>query len=493
MGILTFIPIVTLFGGSLLCYPFARIYGKPKFTGLFSLLFLVSALVEILYLYPGAERVSFSLCGAQTFLEANGLAIFLGIVAVGLGILVAIFDVIHMKYFSGLGRYYALILLMIAGAIGIGYAGDLFNLFVFFEVMSISSYVLVSFDAETWEPVEAAVKYAIMTCFGSLLAVTGISLIFMYTGSLNLNTLSGNITAMPPMIAIASVLFIIVGFGVKAGIIPFHMWLPDAYQAAPSGISALLSGITSGAGLVAMVKALAPLLPTGVQFGALLIIVGIISSFWGNLVALVQMDLKRMLAYSSIAHMGYVLTSVGLAFAYLPAAGEYAFRGAFFHILNHAVMKGGAFLCAGAIIQSTGVSNLKEMRQLPNKNLFLGIAFGFFALGLAGVPPLNGFISKFFICKAGADAGGWGIVSTILLILNSTISLGYYLPALHATLLPGHASENPQKPESTPGWVGVPLVAMVILTVLLGVWPESGLKVVNPVVQYLVGVAQGGL
>jgi proton-translocating NADH-quinone oxidoreductase chain N len=493
MGILTFIPIATLLVGSLLCYLFARIYGKPRFTGLFSLLFLGSALVELLYLYPGAERVSFSLCGAQTFLEANGLAIFLGIVAVGLGMLVAIFDVTHMKNVSGLGRYYALVLLMIAGAVGIGLAGDLFNLFVFFEVMSISSYVLVCFERETWGPVEAAVKYAIMTCFGSLLAVTGISLIFMYTGSLDLNTLPGHIAATPPLIGTASVLLIIVGFGVKVGVTPLHMWLPDAYQAAPSGISALLSGMTGGAGLIAMIKALAVLLPTGVPFGVVLITFGIISMFWGNLVALVQTDLKRMLAYSSIAHTGYVLTAVGLAFNYLPATGEYALRGGFFHILNHAVMKGGAFLCAGAIVKSIGVSSLKEMRHAAQKNVFLGVAFGFFALGLAGVPPLSGFISKFFICKAGADAGGWGIVAMILLILNSTISLGYYLPALHAVVLPGHIAKSTERPKPTPVSVGIPLMAMVILTILLGVYPESGLKVVNPVVQYLIGVTQGGL
>jgi len=125
-------PIITLFVGALLAYLFGRMYPKPKFTGLFSLLFLVIALVELLNLYPGGGRVTYSLWGAQTFLEANGLAIFLGVVAVGLGILVLAYDVSHMKDSPGLSRYYALILLMLAGAIGIGFAGDLFNLFIFF-------------------------------------------------------------------------------------------------------------------------------------------------------------------------------------------------------------------------------------------------------------------------------------------------------------------------------------------------------------------------
>jgi len=468
-------PIITLFVGALLTYLFGRTYPKPKFTGLFSLLFLVIALVELLNLYPGGGRVTYSLWGAQTFLEANGLAIFLGVVAVGLGILVLTYDVSHMKDSPGLSRYYALILLMLAGAIGIGFAGDLFNLFVFFEVMAIPSYALVAFRKEKWEPVEAAVKYTIMSISGSLLALGGISIIFMYTGNLDLNTLAQSAANMDPGMAIAAAGLIIVGFGVKVAIVPLHTWLPDAYQAAPSGISALLSGITSGAGAIAMLKALAILIPM----------------FVGNFMALVQKDLKRMLAYSSIAHMGYVVMAIGLALNYLPIAGEYAFRGASFHILNHAVMKGGAFLCAGAILQSIGTSDLHEMRGIGRRNVLVGVAFAFFALALAGVPPLNGFISKFFICKAGVDAGGWGIVAMSLLILNSAISLGYYLPALNTILFSRDISERAEKARSVSAWICVPIVVMIILTVLLGVYPEFGLKIVNPAVQYLMGFAGG--
>jgi len=484
-------PIITLFVGALLTYLFGRTYPKPKFTGLFSLLFLVIALVELLNLYPGGGRVTYSLWGAQTFLEANGLAIFLGVVAVGLGILVLTYDVSHMKDSPGLSRYYALILLMLAGAIGIGFAGDLFNLFVFFEVMAIPSYALVAFQKEKWEPVEAAVKYTIMSIAGSLLALGGISIIFMYTGNLDLNTLAQSVANMDPGMAIAAAGLIIVGFGVKVAIVPLHTWLPDAYQAAPSGISALLSGITSGAGAIAMLKALTILMPTAIHPGVVLIIFGIISMFVGNFMALVQKDLKRMLAYSSIAHMGYVVMAIGLALNYLPIAGEYAFRGASFHILNHAVMKGGAFLCAGAILQSIGTSDLHEMRGIGRRNVLVGVAFAFFALALAGVPPLNGFISKFFICKAGVDAGGWGIVAMSLLILNSAISLGYYLPALNTILFSRDISERAEKARPVSAWICIPIIVMIILTVLLGVYPEFGLKIVNPAVQYLMGFAGG--
>ncbi len=484
-------PIITLFSGAVLAYFFGCLQPRSRLTGLFYLFFLVIALAELITLYPEGNAASYSLWGILTSLEANGLAIFLGVVGVGLGILVLIYDVSHMGDSPGLPKYYSLILIMLAGAIGIGFAGDLFNLFVFFEVMAIPSYVLVAFRKERWEPVEAAVKYTIMSISGSLLALGGISIIFMYTGNLNLNTFAHSTGGMPPAMTMVAVALIIVGFGVKVGMVPLHMWLPDAYQAAPSGISALLSGVTSGAGAIAMLKALAILIPSGTHPGVVLMIFGIISMFAGNFMALVQDDLKRMLAYSSIAHMGYVVMAMGLALNYLPLAGEYAFRGAFFHILNHAVMKGGAFLCAGAIFQSIGTHHLHEMRGIGRRNVLVGIAFAFFAFALAGVPPLNGFISKFFICRSGADAGGWGIVAMILLILNSAISLGYYLPAMNAILFSRDISERAEKARPVSAWIVVPIVVLMIFTVLLGVYPESGLKIVNPAVQYLMGFAGG--
>ena len=491
MNILPFAPIVTLLVGDLVVYAFGRFYPKPRFSALISLLFLSIVLVELFKLYPGAGLATFSLWGVQTYLEANGLAIFIGIVAAALGILVSIFDVSHVAQLPGLGRYHALILIMIAGVIGIAFAGDLFNLFVFFEVMAIPSYVLVAFEREKREPVEAGIKYAIMSIFGSLMALGGISLIFMYTGSLDLNTLAQQTASMDPTIAIVATCLIVAGFGTKVAIVPLHMWLPDAYQAAPSGITALLSGITSGVGAIAMLKALVILSPTGVSSGVVLIIFGIVSMFLGNFMALVQRDLKRMLAYSSIAHMGYVLMAIGLGLHYLPTAGEYAFRGGFFHIMNHAVMKGGAFLCAGAILQSIGTNDLTEMRGIGRRNILVGVAFAFFAFALAGVPPLNGFISKFFICKAGIDAGGWGIVAMILLIVNSAISLGYYLPALNTILFSRDISEKAKEAKRTPVWICIPILIMVVFTVLLGVYPELGLKVVNPAVGYLMNFAGG--
>jgi len=476
------LPIVTLLAGALVSYLCARLMPRPKFTGFVSLLFLIASGVELSMLYPGSILLTWSIGGAQTYLQAGSLAIFLGLVAVGLGALVSVFSVSYMEKSEGLGRYYALLLIMIAGIVGIGFAGDLFNMFVFFEVMAIPSYVLVAFEKEKWEPIEAAMKYIVMSVFGSLIALLGISVIFMHTGSLDLAVLAQLTADMDSVKAIGAVGLVIIGFGVKAAMVPLHTWLPDAHSAAPSGISAMLSGVIIEAGLIAMIKALTVL--PAVNSGVVLIIFGIVSMFVGNFIAMVQRDLKRMLAYSSIAQMGYILLGIGLAFAYL-SSGDYGFRGGFFHILNHAVMKGGAFLCAGAVLYSIGTRDMEEMRGIGRRLPLVGVAFAFFGFALAGVPPLNGFISKFFICKAGVDAGGWGIVAMVLLIVNSLLSLCYYLPAINRILFSRDISEKAKQAKGIPVSIAIPIVIMVVLTVMLGVYPELGLKIVDPVVDFM--------
>jgi F420H2 dehydrogenase subunit N len=475
-------PIVTLLIGALASYIFGRFYSKPKYTGFVSFFFLVVTAVELCMLYQGAEPVKWYIGGAQTYLEANNMAVFIGLVAVGLGALVSIFSIGYMEHFEGLGRYYALLLLMIAGIVGIGLAGDLFNMFIFFEIMAIPSFILVAFEKEKSESIEAALKYVFLSIFGSLIALLGISIIFMYTGSLDLAVLSQYTAGMDSMKIIGAIGLIIAGFGVKSAIVPLHTWLPDAHSAAPSGISAMLSGIIIEAGFITMIKALS-IFP-GVNFGMVLIIFGILSMFVGNFFAMVQHDLKRMLAYSSIAQMGYIIIGIGLAFAY-PESEEFGFRGGFFHILNHAIVKGGAFLCAGAILHSIGTRDLNEMRGIGRKIPLIGVAFAFFSFALAGVPPLNGFISKFFICKAGVDAGGWGIAAMVLIIVNSMLSLCYYLPAVNKIFFSRDISEKANQAKKIPAYISVPIIILVIFTVVLGVYPELGLKVVDPVVNSL--------
>jgi multicomponent Na+:H+ antiporter subunit D len=194
----------------------------------------------------------------------------------------------------------------------------------------------------------------------------------------------------------------------------------------------MLSGIVIQSGFFAMVRTLLIFSGTSLtqNFGFTLAIFGLITMTVGNLMALVQTDLKRMLAYSSVTQMGYILVGIGLAFEF----GEIAragLEGGLFHILTHAFMKGLAFLCAGAIIYRVGTRDIRKMKGIGRTMPLTALAFAIAGLSLAGVPPLSGFMSKWLIYKVGLDIGGWGLFFTGMAVFNSILSLGYYLPAIN--------------------------------------------------------------
>jgi F420H2 dehydrogenase subunit N len=427
--------------------------------------------------------------GSQFFaaFAANGLATFMAVTSLGLAALVAIFSIGYMER-KNIGKYYALLLLMTAGMVGIGFAGDLFNLFVFFELMSLASFALVAFE-DRWEPVEAGVKYLLLSAMGSMVALLGIVLVFAYTGTLNLAQLEGMsiATLLPGHVMLAIAALFIAGFGVKAAIVPMHTWLPDAHSAAPSGISAMLSGMVISAGLVTMIKALVVL--PAIEMKLILPALAVVTMLVGNLMAWTQKDLKRMLAYSSIAHMGYILAGVGVAFSAPALAGFEGMRGGLYHILNHAIMKGGAFLCAGAILTVIGTRDLKEMAGIGRKIPLIGICFGIFALALAGAPPLNGFVSKVFICKAGMELGATGFVLIVMVIINSLLSLFYYLPAMNKIIFAPEMSEKvKQGPSQLPACMVLAIFVLALLTIALGIQPQLGLDLVDPAAAFISGL-----
>jgi proton-translocating NADH-quinone oxidoreductase chain N len=506
-------PIFILVIGAVVTYASGRLNqlaGVPELTGVVSFVICAVALLPFYQMYMNLvygnyETVCYFI-GEQVYLRASGIGILLGVIGVFLGLLVSLFSIVYMSRKSGLDKYYPLLLLMIAGIVGIGLAGDLFNLFVFFELMAIASYGLVAFEKEEWEPVEAGMKYVIMSAAGSIAALLGIGIIFMYSGgeevagTLDLALLPERLAGVDLTTLTMAAGLIILGFGVKAAIVPMHTWLPDAHSAAPSGISAMLSGIVIQSGLIAMIKTLtifpAPYLSpeVGLHAGFIIAVFAVITMTAGNLMAMPQTDLKRMLAYSSIAQMGYILLGIGLGLEYGVRMG---FTGGLFHIINHAFMKGGAFLCAGAILYMIGTRDLNAMRGIGRRMPVVGISFAVFALALSGMPPFCGFISELFICKGGIDAytapNGTilGLVFIIILIANSVLSLGYYVPAINTILLSKETSGLVRQAKPAPPLILIPILIMVLCVVFLGIFPELGLKLVNPGVDFLLGVLGG--
>jgi len=395
-------------------------------------------------------------------LEIDMMSLYFASSAVILSLLITIYSYSYMSHDTRLTEYYALLCAITVGMVGVAFAGDMYSMFIFWEMMGIASYCLVSFRKDSPGPIEAGFKYMIMGSVGSVILFFGMAFIYGMTGTLNFAQLAmtlrgGAIT--PWMVIVFATL--IVGFGVKAAIVPMHTWLPDAHPEAPSPISALLSGIVIETGLYAMIRVLYILYEPAV-FKLPMAILAVVTMTLGNLMALRQDDLKRMLAYSSVAQIGYMLIGVSTGLAY-------GLLGTFLHVFNHAFMKGAAFLAVGSIDHETGTRDINKLkgvgRKMPYTTLVIIIAF----LGLAGFPGTSGFISKFILFSSTIGAG-LAIVAVIG-VLNSTLSVAYYARVIMA-LLGDEPADAVDAKEAPFLMVGVTLV-MALVILVFGIFPDS--------------------
>jgi multicomponent Na+:H+ antiporter subunit D len=407
-------------------------------------------------------------------LAVDGLGLLIGLIVASISTLVVIYSLVFMKQDSGLGQYYTLMLLLTAGMMGVAFTGDIFNLYVFFEIMSISSYALVAFRRSKIS-IEGSMKYLIIGSLGTAFILLGIALLYGLTGTLNIADLAGKLAVIntasgsTPLISIIALTLFVVGFGIKIGMIPFHAWLPDAYQAAPSPISAIMAGGTAIVGVGAILRVSYFLFGVS-MVGPLLIGLGLITMVLGAFMALIQRDLKRLLAYSGISQMGYILLSVGFGTAL-------GITGGLFHMLNNAIYKSLLFLSAGAIIYRVGTSRLDELGGLGGK---MPITAGIFMVGtlaLAGVPPFNGFASKLTIYLAGIEAG-YPILSVIAAIF-SAVTLAYMIRAFIAVFL-GPRTTRFKNVKEAPRSMLFPMMVLAIVCVVLGVLPQLGFGAVEP-------------
>jgi proton-translocating NADH-quinone oxidoreductase chain N len=398
-----------------------------------------------------------------TTLRVDTLSIFMASIFLGLGFAATIYSIAYVENSGRTPFYYTLILSLISGMVGIVFAGDLLTLYVFWELMSISSYALVAFYKEEGTPIEAGFKFLIMSAAGSATALFGISLLYGMTGTLSFAGLAAalNGTAANVWISIAAV-FIFVGFGVKTAVFPLHTWLPDAYSAAPAPISAILSGIVIGPGIYAIAKVFfTAFLPIQSMWGPAIAVLSVVTMLVGNITALLQTDVKRMLAYSSIGQVGYML--IGIA-----AGTQLGLTGTFLQFFTHALMKGSAFLCAGAIIYRLGSRDLQDMQGAARKMPITAVAFAISIIALIGLPPLAGFPGELTLFSSAVDANMAWLGAA--LIINSIISAGFYLKIIYTLIQPA-ASEKAAAAKEAPLLMLLPIIALAILIVAFGIWP----------------------
>jgi multicomponent Na+:H+ antiporter subunit D len=328
----------------------------------------------------------------------DGLSVFMLVIVNVISFLVTLYAIRYMEAYTAKEKFHTLLMLMLAGMNGVIISGDLFNLFVFLEIASVASYALVAFGTEQ-EELEASFKYMIMGSVATLLILVGIALVYAQTSTLNMADAARALLAHPnpKTILFVSILFL-AGFGLKAALVPFHWWLPDAHPSAPAPISAMLSGLLiKTLGVYALVRIVfnifdpTRLLPVFMFLGALSMLVGVF-------LAIGQWDFKRLLAYHSISQVGYIILGIGLG-------TPLGILGGLFHLLNHSIFKSLLFLNSGAVVYTTGTRELQELGGLREKMPVTGNTCLIASMSIAGIPPFNGFWSKLVIILACIQAG----------------------------------------------------------------------------------------
>jgi NADH-quinone oxidoreductase subunit N len=331
----------------------------------------------------------------------------------------------YYKGKSNPAAYYSLLLLSSIGMVIIAYSTDLVMLLVAWELMSLPTYALAGFSKRDPISNEAAIKYFMFGALSSAIIVLAIGLVYGITGTTNIGdsiSALANLDASLTPIGLLAVALFIAGFGFKMGLVPFHMWLPDAYEGSPATIGALLAAGTKKAGFAAAIRVIVlGMFALNLDWTLTL---AIITMTLGNLAALMQRSVPRILAYSSIAQAGYIMIGIALA-----PYSDQALPGSLFHIMNHAVMKSAGFIAVAAVATALAGYSLEKYRGLGRRMPITAIAFSISLLALAGVPPLNGFWSKLVLFGAGINSGPiveWGPWLAIAGVLNSALSLGYY-------------------------------------------------------------------
>ncbi|TAJ75298.1 MAG: NADH-quinone oxidoreductase subunit N, partial [Gallionellaceae bacterium] len=416
--------LVAILGGVGVILPVISVarkeHGTTSFYGAIALGALFASIGYVIY-----QVVSHQVAPAAIFtkdvLANDTFGALFAIAMLIVSIITTVGSLSFMKKQAHPAVYFSLILLSSIGMVLIAYSTDLVMLFVAWELMSIPTYVLAGFLKKNPSSNEAALKYFLFGALSSAIIIYGISIAYGLTGSTNIGDVIHTFATIDPTmlpLALLAIAMFIAGFGFKMGLVPFHMWLPDTYEGAPPTISALLAAGTKKAGFAAALRIIVMgTVALSLDWTFALGIIAVMTMTVGNIAAIMQKNLARILAYSSIGHAGYIL--IGLAIAPYTTIG---IQGSLFHILNHAVMKGAAFIAVAGITVTLASSHLDKIKGLGRSMPITSLGLVISLLALAGVPPLNGFWSKLILFGAAINAGAaapWAPWLAIAGVLNS--------------------------------------------------------------------------
>lgn len=428
-------------------------------------------------------------------LEVDAFALVLKLVFLAVAGLVVLASPTAVPGRHNQGEYYCLLLFATVGMMFVAESKDLIMLFLGFELSSFASYALAAFRRRDLRSVEAGMKFFITGSISSAIILFGISLTYALTaatpsaGVIPGDVSFANLAALfasgfdpfNPLVVFAAV-FLLAGFGFKVAAFPFHMWAPDVYDGSPTAVSAFLAAGSKKMGFAALFKVfLVGMIAVRADWRVLAGIVAIATMTIGNVLALSQTNIKRLLAYSSIAQAGYILIALPVAAAVPDAAGQYALAGGIFHIITHAFMKAGAFVAIAALLAVGLTERIDDLKGLSRRAPLMAFALAVFLISFAGIPPLAGFASKFVLFSGAVQASmlpdqGWLITLAIAGVVNSAVSLYYYAKVVRLMYV-----EDPEPHQAHALRIPTAITASVVIAlfavIVIGLYPQPVIDV----------------
>lgn len=417
--------------------------------------------------------------------------IFAGIMGI-VWTLAGFFSFEYMKHEEHNKRYFGTYIAVLGVLMGLCFAGNLVTYYAFYEFMTIGSFAMVLHN-QSREAVMAALKYLFYSFAGAYMVLFGLYFIHQYAtvpsmtftmgGIIDAATLSNG--AGLPTVLTVSLLLMIIGFSVKAGMFPMHGWLPTAHPVAPAPASAVLSGIIVKGGVLGIIRVIYYIFGAdnfaGSYVQTTVLILSLITVFMGSMLAYKEKILKKRLAYSTVSQVSYILFGIFMI-------NDTSMQGSLLHVVAHALIKSTLFLCAGAIIYITGCTKVEQLRGIGKKMPIMLWCFTFVSLGLIGIPPMGGFASKWYLCMGALSTKMpvFSVLGPIILLVSALLTAGYLLPISINGFLPGNtfeeeaagASEDDEryhafKVAKEPKLIMlIPIIIMTLLSIAIGLFPE---------------------
>jgi NADH-quinone oxidoreductase subunit M len=406
-----------------------------------------------------------------------------GLIIAAVSTLSCFYSIKYMSDEENQPFYFMNLLLFMTGMMGVVFSINLIEFYLFWELMLIPSYLLIAQWGTSRRRLSIGFKYFIFTHAGALLMLLGILSIFSYTMTFNLVELPSKANLIPPSVAPVIFTLILLGLFVKMAVFPLHTWLPDAHSEAPTPISAMLSGVMIKCGAYGIGRILLTIFVSRmIQASDYLLTLSIITIVYGGLMALAQTDIKRLLAYSSISQMGYII----FGFA---SVSQLGIMGSLMHIVNHAICKALLFMCAGSIIRQTETRNIDKMSGLMAKMPVTSLTSLIGIFSLSGAPPLNAFWSEWMIF-AGALASGK--IGFVFVAVASTMVTAAYLLWFAWRVFFGGVPKRLEKVRDPPVTMLIPTIILASASIALGIWPGILLEYMVPAAETLLGTIGGG-